>query len=212
MRIGKGKAVHSINSLLMTTVFTAWKYDLSLLELVAFISSVVGVALGIFGPRSTWPWWNISSLLYAVLFFEEKYYASGLLQFVFVAGGIWGWFGWGPQGAKPVRLSLKAQAAWGGGLIASWFALYPFLLHIGAAASLTDAFGFAGSCIAQVLMVQQKFEAWPLWFVVDAVYTYQFFHGKLYLTAILYLIFVGLAVGGWYRWLREARKHASISA
>lgn len=196
----------------MTTVFTAWKYDLSLLELVAFVTSVVGVALGIFGPRSTWPWWNISSFLYAILFFEQKYYASGALQFVFIAGGIWGWFGWGPKGAKPVRLTVKAQAVWGAGFIASWFALYPFLLHIGAAASLTDAFGFAGSCIAQVLMVQEKFEAWPLWFVVDAVYTYQFFHGKLYLTAILYLIFVALAVGGWYRWLREARKHAEISA
>ena len=45
----------------MTTVLTAWKYDLSLLELIAFVTSVVGVALGIFGPRSTWPWWNISS-------------------------------------------------------------------------------------------------------------------------------------------------------
>ena len=54
-------------------------------------------------------------------------------------------------------------------------------------------------------MVKEKYEAWPLWFVVDGVYTYQFFHGKLYLTAILYLIFVGLAVGGWARWLKKSK-------
>ena len=212
MRIGKGLHMHTLNSLLMTTVFTAWKYDLSILELVAFATSVVGVALGIFGPRSTWPWWNISSLLYAILFFEQKYYASGALQFVFIAGGFWGWFGWGKSGAKPARLSKKAKLQWGLGFLALWFALYPALVHIGAAASLTDAFGFAGSCVAQVLMVREKYEAWPLWFVVDGVYTYQFFHGQLYLTGILYLIFVGLAIGGWVRWLKEAKKLDLLSS
>ena len=73
MRIGKGYRMHSLNTFLMTTLFTAWGYDLSFLEFLAFITSVVGVALGIFGPRSTWPWWNISSFLYAILFFEQKY-------------------------------------------------------------------------------------------------------------------------------------------
>ena len=205
MRIGKGYRMHSLNTFLMTTLFTAWGYDLSFLEFLAFITSVVGVALGIFGPRSTWPWWNISSFLYAILFFEQKYYASGVLQFVFIAGGLWGWFGWGKEGAKPARLTKKLKANWGIGFLITWFALYPLLTHIGAAASLTDAFGFAGSCIAQVLMVKEKYEAWPLWCVVDGVYTYQFFHGKLYLTAILYLIFVGLAVGGWARWLKKSK-------
>ncbi len=205
MRIGKGYRMHSLNTFLMTTLFTAWGYHLSFLEFLAFITSVVGVALGIFGPRSTWPWWNISSFLYAILFFEQKYYASGVLQFVFIAGGLWGWFGWGKEGAKPARLTKKLKANWGIGFLITWFALYPLLTHIGAAASLTDAFGFAGSCIAQVLMVKEKYEAWPLWFVVDGVYTYQFFHGKLYLTAILYLIFVGLAVGGWARWLKKSK-------
>lgn len=196
--------MHSINHSIMSVMFTAWGYQLTYLEFVAFITSVVGVAYGIFGPRATWPWWNISSLLYAGLFFEQKYYASAALQFVFVAGGIWGWFGWGPKGAKPAKLSLKVNLYWIAGYAIAWFALYPLLLHIGAAASLTDAFGFVGSCIAQVLMCLERYEAWPLWFVVDGVYTYQFWHGKSYLTAILYLIFVLLAIGGWRRWLRMA--------
>jgi len=196
--------MHSINHSIMTVMFTAWGYQLTYLEFVAFVTSVVGVTYGIFGPRATWPWWNISSLLYAGLFFEQKYYASAALQFVFVAGGIWGWFGWGAKGAKPAKLSLKVNLYWIAGYAIAWFALYPLLLHIGAAASLTDAFGFVGSCIAQVLMCLERYEAWPLWFVVDGVYTYQFWHGKSYLTAILYLIFVLLAIGGWRRWLRMA--------
>jgi nicotinamide mononucleotide transporter len=48
----------------------------------------------------------------------------------------------------------------------------------------------------------EKFEAWPVWFVVDAVYTFQFWHGGSYLTSVLYFIFVMLAIGGWKRWNR----------
>lgn len=191
---------------LMSTMFSAWGYDLTWLEFLAFVSSVVGVALGVFGPRKTWYWWNVSSLLYSLLFFQEKYYASALLQFVFIAGGIWGWFGWGKEGAKPAKLNNRDRLIWGVGYLIAWFTLYPLLKKIGAAASLTDAFGFVGSCIAQLLMVVEKFEAWPLWLIVDAVYTYQFWHGKNYLTSILYFIFVLIAVAGWKRWLRESNR------
>ena len=194
----------------MSVMFTAWDYHLTYLEAAAFVTSVIGVAYGIFGPRVTWPWWHVSSLLSAGLFFEQKYYASALLQFVFVAGGIWGWFGWGPKGAKPAKLSLRTNFYWIAGYAVAWFAIYPLLVHIGAAASLTDAFGFVGSCIAQVLMCVERYEAWPLWLVVDGVYTYQFWHGKSYLTAILYFIFVLLAIGGWRRWLREANKPLEV--
>lgn len=200
MRIGMGDMMSIFSSIL----FTAWGYELSVLEALAFITSVIGVGLGVFGPRSTWPWWNISSFLYAILFFNDKYYASAALQFIFIAGGIWGWFGWGKDGAIPAKLQGKSKIFWCAAYVVGWFALYPLLKKIGAAASLTDAFGFVGSCFAQALMVLQKYEAWILWFIVDAVYTYQFYHGKLYLTSILYFIFVLIAIAGWVRWYRSA--------
>ena len=192
----------------MVTVLTAWGYELSLLELIAFITAVIGVGLGVLGPRKTWPWWIVSSLLYAALFFQCNYYASGFLQFIFVAGAIAGWFGWGPKGAIPKRLSRREIQIWGLAYLLAWFSLYPLLKSIGAAASLTDAFGFVGSCIAQFLMVLQRYESWIIWFVVDAVYVYQYWNGGQYLTAILYFIFVLIAVAGWKRWLREAKSNS----
>ncbi|MSV91948.1 MAG: nicotinamide mononucleotide transporter [Actinobacteria bacterium] len=196
----------------MATVFTAWNYDLSFLELFAFLTSLMGVGLAVMGPRKTWHWWNISSALYGILFLQEKYFASAALQIIFIVGGIWGWFGWGAKGATPAKLSPKERVQWCGIFLLSWAVLYPVLKKIGAAASLTDAFGFVGSAIAQLWMVLEKYEAWPLWFVVDAVYTYQFFHGGQYLTALLYLIFVGLAVAGWRTWLKKADASPAIGA
>ncbi|MCX6430661.1 MAG: nicotinamide riboside transporter PnuC [Actinobacteria bacterium] len=189
---------------LMVTVFTAWDYHLSLLELTAFITSILGVGLAVLGPRKAWHWWNISSALYGVLFLQEKYFASAALQIIFIIGGIWGWFGWGPKGAQPAKLNKRERAIWAFSFLVAWGALYPLLKKIGAAASLTDAFGFVGSTMAQLWMVFQKYEAWPLWFVVDSVYTYQFFHGGQYLTSILYFIFVLIAIAGWKNWLKKA--------
>ncbi len=57
-------------------------------------------------------------------------------------------------------------------------------------------------------MVLQRYESWIIWFVVDAVYVYQYWTGGQYLTAILYFIFVLIAVAGWKRWLREAKSNS----
>jgi nicotinamide mononucleotide transporter len=65
--------------------------------------------LGVLGPRFTWPWWGLSSFLYAIFFYQSEYYASAALQFIFIAGGIWGWFGWGPKGAKPRKLKSRER-------------------------------------------------------------------------------------------------------
>jgi nicotinamide mononucleotide transporter len=91
-------------------------------------------------------------------------------------------------------------------LCAASVSLWPILTKIGAASSAIEAFGFAGSVIAQLLMIWQRFEAWPLWLVVDAAYAYQYFKGQLYLTGVLYVIFSIVAVWGWIRWNKESKK------
>ncbi len=179
---------------------------MSILEIIAFLTSLIGVVLGVLGPRVTWPWWSLGSLLYAVLFFQSAYYASASLQFIFIAGGVWGWFGWGPKGAKPQKSNNKERLFIITVLTIASFALWPVLTGIGATSSAIEAFGFVGSVVAQLLMVWQRFEAWPIWLIVDAAYTYQYFNGKLYLTGFLYLIFTFIAIWGWIRWDRESTK------
>lgn len=48
MRIWKGNIMHID---FMATVFTAWDYDLSFLESIAFLASVVAIGLAIAGWR-----------------------------------------------------------------------------------------------------------------------------------------------------------------
>jgi nicotinamide mononucleotide transporter len=56
-------------------------------------------------------------------------------------------------------------------------------------------------------MIWQRFEAWPLWVIVNIGYTYQYFVGELYLTSFLYVVFLVVAIWGWIRWRRESEKY-----
>ena len=180
---------------------------MSLLEFSAFITSLLAVVLGVLGSRITWPWWSDSSVLYAILFFQSTYYASAALQILFIVVAIWGWLGWGPKGAKPQKLSNKQRVQAVFLLVILSFILWPILTKIGAASSAIESFGFVGSVMAQLLMVWQKFEAWPLWLIVDLAYTYQYYQGDLFLTSLLYLIFSFIAIWGWIRWKKESTKN-----
>lgn len=190
----------------MTVVFAIWGYDVTVFELVASATSLVGVALGVTGKRVTWPWWALSSALYGVLFWQWDLKASALLQLVFIAAGVMGWFEWGPKGAVPAKLTRNELLIWSAATIVGWIALRPVFESWGAASTWADTFMLVGSIVAQILMVLEKYEAWPLWFVVDLVGTIQYAAMDLWFTSLLYAVFVGIAVAGWRAWLARANE------
>jgi nicotinamide mononucleotide transporter len=183
-----------------TILFTAWGYDVLILELVAAITSFIGVWLGTTGKRITWPWWALSSALYGVFFYQVEYYASAVLQIVFIAAALYGWKDWAPTGAVAGNLTVRNRTYIALGTFISVAALSPLLSNIGAAATWSDAFVLIGSLVAQVMMVYEKYESWIVWMVVDVVATIQYAVNELYFTAILYAMFTVIAVIGWKRW------------
>lgn len=186
----------------MSTFFTAWNYQVTYLEFAAALTSFVGVAYGTTAKRVTWPWWIVSSALYGIFFWQVELIASALLQIIFIIAGVWGWFGWGPKGARPSRLTWRDRSLWLFGLMISWLIFTPWLQDIGAAAYKTDALIFLGSVVAQILMVYEKYEAWPVWLAVDTLATVQYALLGYWFTAVLYFTFTLVAIVGWVKWLK----------
>ncbi len=183
-----------------TILFTAWGYDVSILEFISALTSLIGVWLGTTGKRITWPWWAISSALYMLFFYEAKLYASSILQIIFIVAAIWGWFDWAPTGVVTGYINNRHRMYWAIGTIVSVSALTPILSRIGAAATWSDAFLLIGSLVAQILMVYGKVESWVLWLIVDAAGTIEYAYLGYWFTALLYAIFTAIAVIGWKRW------------
>ena len=187
------------------SIFTAWGYEVSILEFVAAVTSLIGVWLGTTGKRITWPWWALSSALYGIFFYQVNLIASAALQFVFIAAAFTGWRGWAPTGAKPGNLSTRGRIYSILTILVLWFALAPLLSRIGAAATVVDAFLFVGSLIAQILMVLEKYESWIIWLVVDLAGTALYFNQGYYFTSFLYALFTLIALQGWRRWYADQR-------
>ena len=194
-----------INEFVGTVLFTVLGYQVTLLELVAVIASAIGVWLGTTGKRIMWPWYGLSGVLYGWLFLNYDLYASASLQLVFIAAAVWGWFGWGPQGASSRNLSwtLRVSLVSAGTVI--WLLITPFLVSLGAAAARPDAFGLVFSVIAQVLMVLQFRENWIAWLVVNIVYVGLYWSQDLKFTSLLYVAFAAIALRGWINWQKLQR-------
>ena len=197
--------ISSIYDFIGGDIATIFGYELSYLELFAVITSFIGVALGITGKRITWPWWAISSVLYGVLFIQWELFASAALQIVFIIAAVLGWFGWEPSGAKPGAVKNKQRVLILIAITLSTLALAPILKTMGAASTYVDAVLFFGSLAAQILMVYEKYENWPLWLVVDAGYTALYASQKLLFTSLLYAAFTVLAAMGWSKWYAAHR-------
>jgi nicotinamide mononucleotide transporter len=59
--------------------------------------------------------------------------------------------------------------------------------------------------IGQVLLGRKFIESWWVWVVVNSVSIALFAYKELWLTAVLYLVFLGLSVVGLARWRRMQR-------
>ena len=184
----------------MFTVFTAWGYEVSALELSAVITSFTAVLLGARGVRMTWPWYLVSASLYALFFYQVDLIASALLQFVFIAAAIWGWLGWKKSGVLPRYMNNKERLIWLSALVASWLITAPALENIGAAATLPDSFLLISSTLAQAAMVLQRNETWIAWIVIDIFGTYHYANQGYLFTAFLYGVFTVVAFFGLKRW------------
>jgi nicotinamide mononucleotide transporter len=118
-----------------STLFTAWGYEVSILEFVAAVASFIGVYLGTTGKRITWPWWVLSSSLYGVFFYQVDLFASAMLQIIFIGAAIYGWFGWAPTGAVPGTISTRYRIRIAIGTLVAVAVLSPVLADINAAAT-----------------------------------------------------------------------------
>jgi nicotinamide mononucleotide transporter len=138
--------------------------------------------------------------LYGVFFYQVDLFASAMLQIIFIAAAVYGWFGWAPTGAVPGTISTRNRIRIAIGTLVSVAALSPVLADIGAAATWTDAFILIGSLVAQLLMIYEKYETWVLWLIVNVVATAQYLSLGYWFTAILYAVFAIVAILGWKRW------------
>jgi nicotinamide mononucleotide transporter len=196
---------------LFAAAFSLWGSPVTWLEIVAFVLALAMVLFNIRVNPLGWPLAIVSSLLYFALFWNSRLYGDASLQIFFAMVALWGWWQWlrGTQAdgsALRVR-RLGARGRWVAlaALVVAWPATGAFLKHFtDTDVPWWDAFPTAASVIGQWLLARKYVENWPTWIAVNVVAVALFAYKGLWLTVILYTVFVGLSVLGWRAWARLA--------
>jgi nicotinamide mononucleotide transporter len=177
-------------------------------ELLAAAVSAVDVWLSTRRSMISWPITILASGLYAEQFRESRLYSDMLLQGIFVAFAIYGWWHWyrGLKAEGSVRvvsptvaelLRDGAMGVAGSALLGWWMAG-----HTDASLPWLDA-ALTGASLVGTWWGARKYIAnWWLWIVVDVVYVGEYLLKHLILTGMLYAVFVPLAMLGLRDWRR----------
>jgi nicotinamide mononucleotide transporter len=77
-----------------------------------------------------------------------------------------------------------------------------------AAYPFVDAFITWGSVITTVLVIRKVLENWLYWVLFDGVAIFVYINRGLYMTAVLFALYVVIVIFGYLRWRREYLKDA----
>jgi len=205
---------------------------MSMTEAAGFALAVVMVWCSIRELHWSWPLAIASSVLYFFVFRDSQLYGEASLQLVFAALALWGWRQWLKQPkhaptavmnadvyaqamADPedkntrtgiTRLSLRGRRLTLAASLVLWPIVALFLKHF----TDTDVPWWDGgvtalSLVGQYLLGRKVLENWLVWLMVNTVCIGLFAYKGLWLTVLLYAIFVVMSVIGWRTWQRQIR-------
>jgi nicotinamide mononucleotide transporter len=177
-----------------------------LFELLAALFGIGYVVLTVRESIWCWPTGIVNAAMYMVVFFESRLYADMALQVMYVALSIYGWHEWLHGGtnhgalkvsrAPRVVLAFLALAGLAGSLLLGRF----LSTATDAALPFWDSATTSFSLVAQVMLTRKWIENWWLWIAVDLVYLGMYCDQRLYVTAVLYVVFLGLSSLGLREW------------
>ncbi len=181
-------------------------------ELFGFITGVLNVWLVTRENIWSWPLGVLNACFYVVVFARTGLYSDTGLQVVYLVLSLYGWWHWlrGGPNHEVLRVSrtTRRSALWLAAIaVVSWLALATITRRLpGAALPWLDAALVSVSLVAQYMMTRKLLENWLLWIAVDVIYIGLFINRQLVLTAMLYAVFLVLAIIGYRQWHRSAAR------
>jgi len=177
----------------------------SVAEAVGFLTGVWCVLLVSRQSVFNFPVGIANSAMLCLVFYYKRLFGDAALQIFFLTLGFHGWWEWlrGGVARTPRQLTQVASAEAACLLvlvIPATLGLQRLLISLGGAAPLWDALVTTLSLAAQWLMNRKKVQSWIVWIVVDLISVPLYVSRELYVTALLYAIFLGLALRGYVLW------------
>lgn len=182
---------------------------MSSMEILAILASIAGVLLSMTKNSLAWICNIIASSLYGYVFYQNGLYSDMELQGFFILMAMYGWWTWSHSEQNWVAERSSNSYLLKGIGIALLFGLGSGLLHQQYFPSVSfpylDASLTGLSILGTWLAAKRKIENWIVWIGVDIVYVGMYLNKGLWGTAILYVVFIALAIKAYFDWLKPLK-------
>ena len=184
------------------------------LEAASFVTGAICVWLTVRESIWNFPIGLLNVATFSVVFLQSRLFADAGLQLVYFVLGVIGWRLWLSGGKDRTQLQISRASSSELLLIAMFVAsatlgLWRLLHYAGGSASFWDALTTSLSLASQWLLNRKRLESWAGWILVDAIYVPLYIFKELYLTAILYALFLVMAAMGWRAWQLTFRESSA---
>lgn len=172
-------------------------------ELLGFVTGGLCVWLTMRASVLNFPVGILNCALFLVLFSSARLWAGAGLQVVFIVLGAIGWWQWrrGKVANDPVRPASPRVLA--GCLVAVVVATAGLTVLLRAADDVSpfwDALTTALALVAQWLLNTRRIATWYFWIAADCIYVPLYASQGLFLTAVIYVLFLGMCLNGLRLW------------
>lgn len=183
---------------------------MSWVEILGFVTGAASVWLAVKENVWNWPIAAANAVFFFILFFEHRLYGDMALQVIFFALASLGWYRWLRGGEhhtalRVSRITLPQIMAAVLVTIAATAAATAYLRRVNDAAPFLDALTTVLSLVGQYLLTKKIIENWYVWIAADVLYIGLYIQRGLYLTSVLYVIFLLMCVAGAVEWQKTLR-------
>lgn len=176
------------------------------------LAALLGLAYLLLAVRRNLLCWLcafVSTAIYLVLFARAALYMHSVLQVFYLAMAVVGFMEWRKgrthsgelliQSWSLHRHLLAAALVAAAALITGWL----LAASTGAVAPYLDSFVTWGSVVTTWMVARRVIENWIYWLVVDSAAAWLYFTQGLLATTLLFVIYLGIVVRGYFAWRRE---------
>ena len=179
-----------------------------LMEITAVVFAIIYLLLAVKQDVRCWYAAIFSSFLYFFIMMSANLYMEAYLQIFYIFMAIYGWFQWNKISENKSKFIVRTWSIKHHLIVISSVISLAYIsgsllnIYTEAALPFIDALTTWGAIIATYMVAKKLLENWIYWFVIDSISVLLFMSRGLYLTSVLFFVYLIIIYFGYKSWTK----------
>jgi nicotinamide mononucleotide transporter len=178
-------------------------------EVTAVILAIAYLLLAVRENILCWYCAFFSTAIYIFLFWNVSLLMESALNVFYLLMAVYGWHQWKYGGKQKSGVPIRELGLTNNGFIILAIIVVTILSgwllsrHTHATWPYVDSFTTWGSVVTTIMVAKKFLENWLYWLVIDSVSIPLYIDRGLYLTALLFVLYIFIVIFGYFSWRRR---------